>query len=111
MRMLSARQRDHGEAMWKRREVLFELVGRPASRNKMHFIEIEATVGRARHAKMSAVDGIKRAAEQRDAARMMFRSGAVRLRCRQCASQGLSLSDFLMNWGLRPSDGRKGQLQ
>src|SRR6266567_5942684 len=110
MRMLGASQRHHGEAMRKWREMLFELVRRPAGRNEMDFIEIEAAVGRVRDAKVSAVDGIERAAEQPNAAWMMFLGGAVRLRCRQCASQGFSVSDFLMNWGFRPSDGPKGQL-
>src|SRR5256884_788119 len=41
-----------------------------------------------------SVDGIERAAEQGDAARMMFRGGAVRLRYGQCASRGISIPIF-----------------
>ena len=67
---------------------------RPARGNEVNFIEIEAAIGGTRHAKVSAVDGIERAAEQGDAARMMFRGGAVRLRYGQCASRGISIPIF-----------------
>src|SRR5437588_2010303 len=107
--MVDARQRDHRETMGKRRKVLLELMRWPARGNEVHFVKIEAAVGGARHAKVSAVDGIERAAEQRDAARVMFRGGAVRLRCRQCASQGVSLPNFLMNSRYRGQDGQKDQ--
>ena len=111
MRMLGACQRDHSEAMRKWRKVLLELVRWTACRNEMDFIEIEPAIGGARHHKMSAVDGIERAAKQGDAARMMFRGGAVRLRCRQCASQRIPILDFLMNCRLPLRGDRKGQLQ
>src|SRR5579864_7535065 len=77
----------------------------------MDFVEIEAPIRGARHAEMSAMDGIERTAKERDAARMMFRGGAVRLRYRQCASQTISIFDFLMNCRLQQHDGRKGQPQ
>src|SRR5262249_36364475 len=101
VRMLRASQRHHGKAVRKRRKVLFELVRWSARRNEMDFVKIEAPVGGARHTEMSAMDGVEGAAEQGDAAGMMFRGGAVRLRDRQCASQGISILDFLMNCGLR----------
>src|SRR5215472_14311806 len=82
MRMLGASQGHHREAMRKRCKVLFEFVGRTARRNEVHFVKIKPPVGGARHAEMSAVDGVEGAAEQRDAAKMMFRGGAVRLRNR-----------------------------
>src|SRR5215467_4905284 len=97
--------------MRKRRKVLLELVRRPACRNEVNLVKIEAPVGGARHAEMSAMDGVEGAAEQRDAARMMFRGGAVRLRCRQCASQGISIPDFLMNCDLRQRAAWNGQLR
>src|SRR5215469_7884248 len=111
MRMLRARQRHHGKAMRKRGKVLFELMRRPARRNEVNFVKIEAPVGGARHTEMSAMDGVEGAAKQGDAARMMFRGGAVRLRYRQCASQGISLPDFLMNCGLRQRVAWNGQLR
>ena len=73
--------------MGERSKVLFKLVRRPARGNEVNFIEIEAAISGARHAKVSAVDGIERAAEQGDAARMMFRGGAVRLGGGQYASR------------------------
>jgi hypothetical protein len=53
----------------------------------MNFVEIEAPVGGARYRKMAGVNGIERASEERDAARMMFRGGAVRLGGGQYASR------------------------
>src|SRR5215472_4982657 len=109
--MLCASQRDHGKAMWKRRKMLFEFVRRPARGNEVNLVKIESPVGGARHAEMSAVDGVEGAAKKPDAARMMFRGGAVRLRYRQCASQGISMPDFLMNCGLRERVAWNGQLR
>jgi len=80
VRMLRAGQRDHGKAVRERREVLLQLVRRPARGNEVELIEIEASVGGAGHGKMAVVNGIERTAEKSDAARMMFGGGAVRLR-------------------------------
>jgi hypothetical protein len=46
----------------------------------MQFVEIEPSISGACHGKMAVVDGVKRTAKNRDAARMMSCSGAVRLR-------------------------------
>ena len=110
VRVLGAGQRDHGKAVWEGRQVLLKLVRRPAGRNKMHFIEIEATVGGPGDTQMTAMNGIKRTAKKRDTARMMFCGGAVRLRSGQCASQEPSGWNFLMNRGLPRYGARKDQL-
>src|SRR5215470_12617216 len=101
MRVLRTSQRHHGKTVWKRREMLLEFMRRTARRNEMHFVEVEPPVGGAREAKMTAVDGIERAAKQRDAARMVFCGYALRLRGRQCASRDVFSQDFLMNCGSR----------
>jgi hypothetical protein len=75
--------------------MLLELVRRAACRDEMNLVEIETAVGGAGHGKMAAVNRIKGPAEERNTARMMLSGGAMRLRCRQCASQGLILSNFL----------------
>ena len=80
MRMLGGSQRDHGKAVRERREVLLQFVRRPACRNEMELVEIEAPVSGARHGKMAIMNGVERTAKNRDAARMMFCGGAVRLR-------------------------------
>jgi len=80
VRMLGASERDHCKAVRERRKVLLQLVRRPAGRNEVEFVEIEAPVGGAGDGKMSVVDGVKGTAKNRDAARMMFCGGAVRLR-------------------------------
>jgi len=80
VRMLGASERDHGKAVRKWREVLLQLVRRPARGDEVEFVEIEAPVGGARDGKMAVVDGVKGTAKNRDAARMMFCGGAVRLR-------------------------------
>jgi hypothetical protein len=64
----------------------------------MHFIEIETTVGGAGHSEVAIVNRVKGAAEERDAARMMFGGGAMRLRGGQCASQEVTVADFLTNF-------------
>jgi hypothetical protein len=87
VRVLGAGERNHGEAVRKRREVLFELVRRPAGGNEMNFVEIKTAVGGAGDGEMAVVNRVERAAKKCDAARMMFCGGAVRLRCGQCASQ------------------------
>ena len=46
----------------------------------MNFVEIEAAIGGTRHGEMAVVNRIEGAAEKRDATRMMFCGGAVRLR-------------------------------
>src|SRR5713101_7928984 len=71
MRMLGAGQRNHGKAMGERREMLLQLMRRPAGGNEMNFVEIEAVVGGARDSEMAVVDGIERAAKQGDAAGLM----------------------------------------
>jgi hypothetical protein len=43
------------------------------------------------------VNRVKRAAEQRNTTRMMLCSGAMRLRSGQCASQEVTVVDFLTN--------------
>jgi hypothetical protein len=60
--------------------MLLQFMGRPAGRDEMHLIEIKAPVRGPRHDEMTAVNRIKRTAKERDAARMMFCGGAVRLR-------------------------------
>ena len=83
MRMLGAGKRDHGESVRNGSKVLLQLMRRPAGRDEMHFVKINAPVGGARHDEVTTVNGIKRTAKERDAARMMFCGGAVRLRSGQ----------------------------
>src|ERR1700737_1093534 len=73
--------------MRKRRQVLLELVRRADGRHKMNFVEIEKPIGSAGHREMATVNGIEGSAKERDAARMMFCGGALRVRCRQYASR------------------------
>ena len=88
VRVLGARQRHHRKSMRKWSQVLLQLVRRPAGRHEMNLIEIESPVGGARHGEMAVVNRVERSAKQRDAARMMFCGGALRLRGGQYASQG-----------------------
>jgi len=108
VRMIAARQRDHSETVRKGSEVLLQFMGRPAGRNEMDFVEIEAAVRSAREAQMTAMNGIERAAEESDATRLMFCGGAMRLGYGQCASPESTVSpdgigvrnglcNFLMN--------------
>jgi hypothetical protein len=60
----------------------------------MHFVEIETAVGGAGDGEMAVVDGVERTAKERDAARVMFSSGAVRLRDGQCFSQKVFSCQF-----------------
>ena len=83
MRMLGASERDHRKPVRERRKVLLQLVRWPARGDEMEFVEIEAPVGGASNGKVAVVDGIEGAAENRNTARMVFCSGAVRLRCGQ----------------------------
>jgi hypothetical protein len=87
VRMLGAGQRNHGKSMREGSQVLLQFVRRPARRDEMEFVKIETAVGGAGDGKMAVVDGIERTAKERDAARMMFCGGAVRLRGGQCFSQ------------------------
>ncbi len=81
MRMLGAGERNHGVAMRKWREVLFQLVRRAAGWNEMDFVKIEAAVRGARDGEMSVVNGIEGAAKQSNAAGLMSCcSVALRLR-------------------------------
>jgi len=57
MRMFGAGERDHGEAVRKRCEMLLELVRRTAGRDEMNFVEIETAVGGAGDREMAVVDG------------------------------------------------------
>jgi hypothetical protein len=75
--------------MWKRRKVLLQFMRRPARGNEMEFVEIESPVRGPGHRQMPGVNWVERASKERDAARMMFRGGALRLRGRQCVSQEL----------------------
>src|SRR6266481_7827798 len=94
MRMLRARQRHHGKSMRKGRQVLLQLVWRPARRNEMNFVEIESPVRGSRHGKMPGMNRIERASKQCDTARMVFCGGALRLRGGQCVSQELMTCIF-----------------
>src|SRR5216684_2493687 len=94
MRMLRARQRHHGKSMRKWRQVLLQLVRRPAGGNEVNFVEIESPVRGSRHGKMPGVNRIERASKQRDAARMVFCGGALRLRGGQYASRELMTCIF-----------------
>jgi hypothetical protein len=73
----------------------------------MNFVEIKSPVRCSCHGQVPRVDGIKRPAKQCDTSGMDFRRGAVRLRCRQYASQVGVRSYFLMNSG-DPGKERKG---
>ena len=53
----------------------------------MDFVKIETAVGGSGNSEMAVVNGIERAAKERDTARMVFGGGAVRLRCGQCVSE------------------------
>ena len=75
-------------------QMLLEFVWRAACRDKMHFIKVETAISGSSHGEMAVVYGVKRTAEERDAARMMFCSGALRLRGGQCASPRVSRCIF-----------------
>src|SRR5271154_5369193 len=77
VRVLGARERSHSKAVGKGGEVLFELVGRPACRNEMDFVEIEAAVRGTGYGKVAIVNRVKRTAKQRDATRVMLCGGAM----------------------------------
>jgi hypothetical protein len=68
--------------MRKRRQVLLQFVRGTTRRNEVNLIEIESPVRGPGHGQVAVVDGIKRSAEQRDAAWVMFCGGTVRLRLR-----------------------------
>ena len=110
MWMLGASQGNHGKSMGKRCEVLLELVRWPACGNEVDLVEIKPPVGSARDRKMTTMYGIEGTAKKRNAARLVFCGGSVRLRYRQCASQEVSISDFLMNSCLGKRRQRKGQV-
>src|SRR6266446_4867701 len=103
MRVLGAGKRNHGKPVREGREVLLELVRRPAGGDEMDFVEIKTAVGSAGDRQVAVVNGIKGTAKERDAARMMLGGGTVRLRYGQCASQkgvaGIrgNTTNFLMN--------------
>jgi hypothetical protein len=85
--MLSAGQRNHGEAVRKRREMLFEFVRRATGGNEVNFVKIKAAVGRAGDGQVPIVDGVERSAKNADAARVVLGCGAVGLRGGQCCSE------------------------
>ena len=85
-------------------------MGRAAGGDEMHFVEIETPVCSAGDGEMTAVNGIEGTAKERDTSWLVFCGGAVRLRCRQCASPEFASLDFLMNFRLRKRGARKGQL-
>ena len=91
MRVFGAGERNHPEAVRERSEVLLELVRRTAGGNEMNFVEIKTAVGGAGDGEMAVVNRVERAAKKRNAAGMMFYGGAVRLRCRQCASRRVAV--------------------
>ena len=80
VRVFGTGKRNHGKPVRERREVLLQLVRRPARGDEVEFVEIEAAVGGASNGEMAVVDGIEGAAENRNTARMVFCGGAVRLR-------------------------------
>jgi hypothetical protein len=73
-------------------------VRRATCRDEMDFIEIEAAVGGAGHGEVAIVNGVERAAEQRDTTRVMLCGSAMRLRGGQCASQEEPMVNFLTNF-------------
>jgi hypothetical protein len=79
-------------------EVLFEFVGRPACWDEMNFVEIETAVGGTGYGEMAIVNRVERAAEQRDATRVMLCGGAMRLGGGQCASREVTVVNFLTNF-------------
>src|SRR3954463_11764871 len=85
--MLGTSQRDHSKTMWKRRQVLLQLVRWAARRYKVNLVEIEAAIRGSSDGEGAIVNRVERSAKQRDAARMEFCGGALRLRCGQYASQ------------------------
>src|SRR6267143_2424620 len=85
--MFCACKRDHGKPVRKRREVLLQLVRGSARGDEVEFVEIKAPVSGTSNGKVAVVYGIEGTAKNRDAPRMMFCGGAVRLRCGQCASR------------------------
>ena len=79
VRMVRTSERDHGEAVRERREMLLEFVRRAARRDEMDFVEVEAAVSSSRDGEMAVVDWVKGTAKQRDAAGMKFCGSAVYL--------------------------------
>ncbi len=80
VRVFGTGKRNHGKPVREGREVLLQLVRRPARGDEVEFVEVEAPVGSAGDGKMAVVDGIEGAAENRNTARMVLCSSAVRLR-------------------------------
>ena len=80
MGMIDAGERDHGETVRKRGEVLFQFVRRAARGNEMNLVEVEAAVSGAGYGKVAIMNRIERAAKKRDAAGMMFSGSTMRLR-------------------------------
>src|SRR5580704_3998735 len=83
VRVLRARQRHHRKSMRKRRQVLLQFMRRTAGGNEMNLIKIESPVGGPGDSEMPVMNRVERSAKKRDAAWMMFRGGAMRLRSRQ----------------------------
>jgi hypothetical protein len=76
--------------------MLLQFVRRTAGGNKMYFIEIESAVSSPRYGQMPIMYRIKGPAEDRDAAWMVFSSGAVSLRGGQCFSGFEMNSDVIV---------------
>ena len=72
MRVLGAGERNHGEAVRERSEVLLELVRRTAGGNEMDFIEIKSAVGGPGDGEVAVVNRVERTAKKCDTARVMF---------------------------------------
>jgi hypothetical protein len=57
--MFRASERNHCKAVREWREMLFQLVRRPAGRDEMNFVKIKAAVGRTSNSQMAVMDGVK----------------------------------------------------
>jgi hypothetical protein len=77
--------------------MLLEFVRRTACRDEMDFVEVEAAIRGASDGEVAIVNWIERAPEQRDATRVVPGGGAMRLRGGQCASQEVTVANFLTN--------------
>jgi hypothetical protein len=68
--------------------MLLQLVRWSAGRYKVNLVEIKAAIRGSSDGEVAIVNRVKGSAKQRDAARMEFCGGALRLRGGQYASQG-----------------------
>src|SRR5260370_721761 len=79
VRMLGACKGDHGKPVRKRSEVRLQLVRGTARGDEVELVEIKTPVSGTSNGKMAVVDGIEGTAKNRDAPRMTFCGGSVRL--------------------------------